>query len=338
MAKKKTETNEATEVKIKRPAVWAQAKSINVTEGIMYQCKFDDKTNYKNIEIVHSSGVGVKSHDGLPEKEMADANPYRGDICYMASDCDTIQMVFGIKFLPIINNINSCSDYNYKKELIDFINSNTMHLEKLAKRYLFNIYAGNFWWRNKFGAKQIETHIISTDIRENIDSINFAKTNEIVTCEINEELVKNIVAALSGEQDYYEIQVISYLQAGFGAEVYPSQEMPDDAMKEKAKVLFTRGGTAAMHSQKIGNAIRTIDTWYKEYDEYEMVIAAEPYGTAKNVGKAFRTSSQSFYKLIDKAMDKNNIKGIGEQIYYVLACLIRGGVFGLKMEKKKEVA
>lgn len=41
-----------------------------------------------------------------------------------------------------------------------------------------------------------------------------------------------------------------------------------------------------MHSQKVGNAIRTIDTWYAE--EVAFPIAAEPYGAVTTLGTAFR--------------------------------------------------
>ena len=44
-----------------------------------------------------------------------------------------------------------------------------------------------------------------------------------------------------------------------------------------------------MHSQKIGNAIRTIDTWYPDA---EFPIAIEPYGAVTTMGRAFRQPKQ----------------------------------------------
>ena len=85
-----------------------------------------------------------------------------------------------------------------------------------------------------------------------------------------------------------------------------------------------------MHSQKIGNALRTIDTWYPEYTTANIgPIAIEPYGAVTNLGKAYRSPKDKadFYTLFDRF-------ALGEtlaekhQEHYVMAVLVRGGVFG----------
>ena len=159
----------------------------------------------------------------------------------------------------------------------------------------------------------------------------FCSNNTILDIsDIIEFLVNYVADALTGVIEYAELEVVSYLQAGFGTEVFPSQEMPENSMENKSKVLFQRNGTAAMHSQKIGNAIRTIDTWYSEFGIYGMVIPVEPYGTSKNIGKAFRTGKESFYSLIDRAIIEKDRSIDFDQTMYIMACLIRGGVFGGK--------
>ena len=95
-----------------------------------------------------------------------------------------------------------------------------------------------------------------------------------------------------------------------------------------------------MHSQKIGNALRTIDTWYPGCDDFTNgigPIAIEPYGAVTNLGKAFRNprDKADFYTLFDnfafggKLADKN-------QEHYVMAVLVRGGVFGQSGKEGKE--
>ena len=83
---------------------------------------------------------------------------------------------------------------------------------------------------------------------------------------------------------------------------------------------------AGMHSQKIGNAIRTIDTWYSDA---EFPIAVEPYGAVTTLGTAFRQpkQKQDFYSLLDNWVLKDSMPE-PEQQHYVMAVLIRGGVFG----------
>ena len=85
-----------------------------------------------------------------------------------------------------------------------------------------------------------------------------------------------------------------------------------------------------MHSQKIGNAIRTIDTWYPEFETANVgPIAVEPYGAVTNLGKAYRTPKDKadFYSLFDKWALGEKLANKNEE-HYVMAVLVRGGVFG----------
>lgn len=81
-----------------------------------------------------------------------------------------------------------------------------------------------------------------------------------------------------------------------------------------------------MHSQKVSNAIRTIDDWYPDA---EFPIAVEPYGAVTTLGTAFRQpkQKQDFYSLFDGWVLKDEVP-TSEQQHYVMAVLIRGGVFG----------
>jgi len=87
-----------------------------------------------------------------------------------------------------------------------------------------------------------------------------------------------------------------------------------------------------MHSQKLGNALRSIDTWYPEFDDAEKSagpIAIEPYGAVTNLGKAYRTpkDKQDFYTFFDKWARGTELERIEDE-HYVMATLVRGGVFG----------
>jgi CRISPR-associated protein Csy3 len=85
-----------------------------------------------------------------------------------------------------------------------------------------------------------------------------------------------------------------------------------------------------MHSQKVGNALRSIDTWYEEADS-NGPIAVEPYGSVTTQGKAYRQprnkSKDDFYSLLDAWVLKDKVPPL-EQQHFVIATLIRGGVFG----------
>ncbi len=101
----------------------------------------------------------------------------------------------------------------------------------------------------------------------------------------------------------------------------------------KSKTLYKVGEVAAMHSQKIGNALRTIDTWYPQDEESGDLgpIAVEPYGSVTSQGKAYRQPKDKadFYNLLDAWVLKDKAPASGDQ-HFVMATLIRGGVFGEK--------
>ena len=127
-------------------------------------------------------------------------------------------------------------------------------------------------------------------------------------------------------QSFVILYVKAEVQMGYGQEVYPSQELILDTGKDKSKVLYQKSAIAGMHSQKLGNAIRTIDTWYPDA---EFPIAAEPYGAVTTLGTAFRQpkQKQDFYSLFDNWVLNDVAPDEGQQ-HYVMAVLIRGGVFG----------
>ena len=85
----------------------------------------------------------------------------------------------------------------------------------------------------------------------------------------------------------------------------------------------------AMRSQKVGNALRTIDTWYPAEEGGIGPIAVEPYGSVTSEGRAYRQPKQKadFYNLLDSWVLKGQAPAEGDQ-HYLMATLIRGGVFG----------
>ena len=125
------------------------------------------------------------------------------------------------------------------------------------------------------------------------------------------------------------LQVTAFARVGAGQEVYPSQELIlDKGNSGKSKTLYVVNGVAGIHSQKLGNAIRTIDTWHPDVEELGP-IAVEPYGSVTTLGKACRrpTEKLDFYNLLDGWILKDKVPA-AEQQHFVMATLIRGGVFG----------
>jgi len=157
---------------------------------------------------------------------------------------------------------------------------------------------------------------------------NFDETNNAVA-----ELATLIAGVLASEDEFLLLDINCFVQVGIAQEVYPSEELVLDKGKgEKSKILYDVNDIAAMHSQKIGNAIRTIDTWYPDFSNEEQSagpIAVEPYGAVTNLGRAYRTpkDKQDFYTFFDTWARGEQLVNIDDE-HYVMAVLVRGGVFG----------
>lgn len=143
-------------------------------------------------------------------------------------------------------------------------------------------------------------------------------------------LAAQIEAGLAGEQ-HVLLEVTAFARVGAGQEVFPSQELILDKGKgDKSRTLYQISGIAGLHSQKVGNALRTIDTWYPVDGDMPLgPIAVEPYGSVTTQGKAYRQPKDKadFYSLLDNWVLKDKEPTEGDQ-HFVMATLIRGGVFG----------
>ena len=138
-------------------------------------------------------------------------------------------------------------------------------------------------------------------------------------------------------ESFVLLKVDAFVRLGNGQEVFPSQELVLDnsGKSNKSKTLYHVNKVAALHSQKVGNALRTIDDWYDTEKEGEHIgpISVEPFGSVTSRGKAYRQpkQKQDFYTLFDNWVCKGEAPEENQQ-HYVIANLIRGGVFGGKGE------
>ncbi len=227
---------------------------------------------------------------------------------------------------------------DYHRKLRDTVKGyvDAQGFSELARRYTFNLANGRFLWRNRLGAEQVlvqVVHLVDGQPAQtwSFDALALSVHDFDAPPEAGpalEQLSTLIAGALAGSH-HTLLQVTAFVRVGPGQEVFPSQELIlDKAKSNKSKTLYTVNDTAGMHSQKLGNALRSIDTWYEGAAE-NGPIAVEPYGSVTTQGKAYRQpkNKDDFYSLFDNWLIKNEVPTI-EQQHFVMATLIRGGVFG----------
>lgn len=331
-------------------SVLAFEKKLVPSDGFMYGTTWQERNTSqasKPLELREKSVRGTISNRLKPaikddplklNAEVEKPNLQRVDSCALGENQDTLKLHFTLKVLSGVQTPSACNNKafkeTYSRAANDYIAAEGF--TEQAKRYAINIANARFLWRNRVGAEHIEVQVkkLNQDSEKNwtFDAVKIGLRDFETTTAGIEELATEIAKALSGEEDFLLLEIKAFAQVGYAQDVYPSEELVLDkstAKDKKSKILYHINNIAGIHSQKIGNALRTIDTWYPAYSETQTPIAIEPYGAVTNLGTAYRNpkAKADFFTLFDRfacgeTLDKK------EDEHYVMAVLVRGGVFG----------
>ncbi|ABS78227.1 type I-F CRISPR-associated protein Cas7f/Csy3 [Coxiella burnetii] len=347
----------------KAASVLAFERKLDPSDAVFFAGKWEDldkpdqwspiRVREKAVRGTISNRLKVKEQNsGKINQKIEVPNLQRVDVAALPNDCDTLKVSFTLRILGEVGKPSACSSTDYLNKLLSVVEGYkiTQGFSELAKRYAHNLANGRFLWRNRIGAEAIKIRVCQ---RENgaakstweFDAFQFSLRDFEVkdNLEMFENLARLIESGLEGKQRSVLLAIEAFVRIGEGQEVFPSQELVLDNRKskkkgEKGKLLYQINEIAAIHSQKIGNALRTIDTWYKA-DEQEEIgpIAVEPYGSVTTLSKACRPPKESdFYSLFDNWVLYNKTpEDIGNQ-HFVMATLIRGGVFGESSKEDSE--
>ena len=343
------------------PSVLAFEKKLVPSDGYLYGTIWEERFNEnkciplhlkeKSVRGTNSYRIKDKSlkNDTKLESDIKNANIQTVDSCSLNIEQDTLKLSYTLKVLKGLETPSACDLEAFLKQYRTFLEEyiNEYKFEELGKRYAYNIANARTLWRNRVGAEQIEVivKIENDDLKEKTYKFNAFdyKLNDFQTDSQIEELGELIAETLSGKREYLLLDIDVYAQVGYAQDVYPSEELVLNKNKnknegEKSKILYSIDDIAAIHSQKIGNAIRTIDTWYSEFNENgQKAIAVEPYGAVTNMGKIYRQPKKDdFYTLFDKCVFKTDLTIDSNIKHYVMAVLVRGGVFGESKNKNEK--
>jgi len=335
--------------KLKTASVLAFERKLDISDALLFSGNWEARENHSEwqpIAVREKSVRGtisnrLKAKDQDPTKiDAAIENPnlQTVDIATLDNEHDTLQMKYTLRIVPGAGVPSACNNAAYRERLGDIVTnySQTHEFKELGRRYAHNLANGRFLWRNRIGTEAVDVHVnrlVEGELQEHyqFDGHDFSLRNfDHDTAELN-ELAHLIARGLKGDE-HVLLEVVAFSRLGAGQEVFPSQELIlERSAGTKSRTLYSVGGVAALHSQKVGNAIRTIDTWYPVETDTPAVgpIAVEPYGSVTTQGRAYRQPRQKFdfYNLLDDWMLKDKVPAI-EQQHYIMAVLIRGGVFG----------
>ena len=329
--------------------VLAFEKKLVPSDGFLYGTTWDKRSSEATpLKLLEKSVRGTISNrltkalqadPAALDAKVENPNLQTVDCCALSVDQDTLKMHFTLKILSNVEKPSACNNAAFNES---YTAAAKNYIEKegfteLAKRYAINIANARFFWRNRVGAESIEVSVKILNKGESqswiFDSANLHLNDFSVSNDEIDSLAKKISQALSGQIPFLLLDINGYAKVGRAQEVYPSEELVLDkgnSKSKKSKILYHINDIAGMHSQKIGNALRSIDTWYPDYEEVTTgPIAIEPYGAVTNLGIAYRNpkNKSDFFTLFDKFARGEALK-TKEEEHYVMAVLVRGGVFG----------
>ncbi|OQX11166.1 MAG: type I-F CRISPR-associated protein Csy3 [Thiothrix lacustris] len=339
--------------KLTLPSMLNYTRSIIPSNGVFFYREGDQEkpitvhqqtvrgtiANYGNV---YKNDKQQSESDLAKQLDPANANIQRIDVCYLPDAVEQFCLRFSVTFAAHSLAPGACNDTEYAKALEQFAQA---YREKdgytaLASRYLQNIINGRWLWRNRYASDKQVT--LSYGGKTLVFAVAHELEHDYSTVEGYAALHDALAAALSGTSGVLRLQVTAAGVLGFGQEVYPSQEFVEGKKdKTLAAVKVGEVRQAAMHSQKIGNALRTIDDWHSRAADYGK-IAVEPYGVVAQRAEAVRlpnSKSDLYSYLKDLAVWTERVEAasagaLPSEAHYLMACLIRGGVYsGGKKEK-----
>jgi CRISPR-associated protein Csy3 len=328
-------------------SVLAFEKKLVPSDGIMYGTTWENRNNAAEpLTLQEKSVRGTisnrlkKSEEGKIDAKIESANLQRVDSCALSPGQDTLKLTFTLKVLSGIEEPSACNHEGFNQSYANAVKGyiEQYGFKELAHRYASNLANGRFFWRNRVGSEfvEVQVRVLNGDSPKNwvFDGLESDMKSFSTESSDIQELSACIAETLSGKQSFLLLEINAFAKAGKAQDVYPSEELvldKNNSKEKKSKILYAVNGAAAMHSQKIGNAIRTIDTWYPEFSQQQRVISIDPYGAVTTLGRAFRSpkDKKDFFSLFDRFSQGEALENEEDQ-HFVMGVLVRGGVFGEK--------
>lgn len=329
----------------------AYARSLQISEGVFFGINGERRVP---VEVLEKGVRGQSSEDKAKNPGLS--NPQTVEFAVLPQGCTAVELDFSLRVLPKVMAPHACGNTmvgrTYAELAAEYASAGGFAI--LAELYTWNIANARFAWRNRFQVDTSKVRVAFADEAIIFDPSMLSLERVTNRDEMAAALVEGDRAALDRfvdgvtrglTQAPFTFDVTWTGDMDAGQEIFPSQEYIRDEKAEKDKDLsrvyaklpvFFAGREikqASMHSQKIGAALRHIDIWHG--DEDHGPIAVNPYGGVQETAAVLRNRKNSFYDIRKKAEEvlaavrgAQSVSDIPGSIHFMMANLVRGGVFG----------
>lgn len=348
------------------PSIFTYKRSISQGRALMWACDDIFGNGQAPLLVEVHEHRGTKAYDFWKKlegnKKKADEafekdyesvvtpNPQKLESAFMPEAKPFLKAGFSVKYVPNALSPNVAANRDIDRLFKGFVNAYADQggFDALAERYVVPLVTGMWMWRNNDEAvnKVIRVAVMGDDTQSfefrpgyNCFTLGALSADDQVKAK---QLAQMISQGLSGKGRGLGLNVEAVYEMGGGSMVFPSQDMVfDKDDKKPSRVLYkiSHGGIhnhAGIHDQKIGAALRCIDDAHGD-DDFG-VCPIEPLGVVSTHQTSTRIKSQrDFYSLCRK-----NVVGWSrklsagtplsdiantDDLHYVIAVLVRGGVF-----------
>ncbi|WP_144328336.1 type I-F CRISPR-associated protein Csy3 [Tepidimonas charontis] len=325
---------------------------------------FSDAKIYNVIDGARADGVSVFSEQ---RRKLVKTDKYRNRYAVDSVMLETaktdfrasgIDVTFTMRTLLLEHLLFACNDNAFRTYLKTFIDrfADSEEMRELCRRYARNILNGRWLWRNRLLGKSIAVSVkeIGGGETMEVDALSVPLTFESGYSDAENKLAEWLFIGFTQQPMQFEVCArIDFGMTG-AIEVFPSQNFVSDKPDGFARSLYKLKrmsrqdllrimrndnadtyaadivdvGVAAIRDHKIGNAIRTIDTWYAANSDASP-IPVEPRGANIERDMYMRASRNDLFTYLTSLDDlQRSIVGINHEAAFVLACMIRGFLAG----------
>lgn len=355
----------------KLPGVLSFQRGTLVSDGAFYNVFADGRRS--PLAVIRHGIRGTQNVNTFVASEGSTAQTGRREVsniqvtdsAKMHPDASALEVRFDVRFLDLAGALFACAPSKEDSQetiratreavqtFVDKVKNSETGPFEVACRYARNILNGRWLWRNRTVAESIRVRVSSGNelVADIPDALQIPLNIFADYSEQERQVAQVIVDGMTGDRSA-RLSVIAEVHFGVAGavEVFPSQNYIEDKNKGFARPLYVVGGApdgqdehsvremgqAALRDQKIANALRTFDTWYPAFEQRGLPIAIEPNGASLEAQEFFRgTLASSAFALMLKIaeLDPDSQDGM-----FMLACLIRGGVYTGDKKDKKEAA
>lgn len=356
-----------TETFAKTPAILSFQRGIVVTDGAFYNLK-NGQYEDSPLEVVRHGIRGTQNVSSAADTAKGGtrdpSNIQQTESAKTDHDADGFVVTFGLRMIDLSSTLFACAAE--KVEITNAVRDSILGFadraktsagaEDVCRRIARNVANGTWLWRNRVAASSIRIEVLSgSDKIAEFDAMATPVRHFNDFTDGEKAVAEVLLRSMRGDAQA-SLYVVAYISFGVkgAVEVFPSQAYVESKPSGFARPLYkinpTRMrtanksadvessqvlGQAALRDQKISNRLRTIDTWYPDFEQVKQPIPVEPNGANLELMQFFRPKKSSAFSMFARL---NQIDPDTDEGKFCIAMMLRGGVLGEAGGKEKPEA